>query len=398
MTIIKEICKTKSINMNYLLCFDKYKGTYSAEEVCNLTKTVLNSLLENKSILLPLADGGDGTLDCLLSYLPLVREDIEVTDPLGKKVNSYYLGDKRKKTAYLEMSLYSGLSLLSDKERNPLKTSSKGSGEATLAAIRSGYKTIVIGLGGSAEDDGGAGFLSGLGMKFLNKEGKTIAWLSNETLKDIKDIDDSEFKENIRGIQFVALSDVDNKLLGEDGATYVYARQKGAEEKDLPLLEENMKSFSSLVKQKTSADYSEFPGSGAAGGFGFALRSFCNASFFSGSDYLMNLASFTRRLKEADTVITGEGRTDLSTLEGKIIGKVIKESLAAQKKVILLSGSVSPSFRKEFQENSSVIISPLFKEGKFTKEKALLNKQELFSQALLKALQELKIREEEKQR
>ena len=232
-------------------------------------------------------------------------------------------------TAYIELAKASGINLLKKEELNPYIASTFGLGELINDAINCGIKKIIIGIGGSATNDGGTGMLEALGVKFYDGNNNIIKHISNGRFKEIKRIDEAAFLERIANVEFITLSDVVNPLLGNTGATYIFSPQKGASSEDLKELESNMEYYSSFKEEKR-----DYPGSGAAGGVGYALHGYFNATFFPGIDYLLDLIKFNELVKEYDVIITGEGKVDIQSLLGKVIFKI--SSRCVDRKVIVL--------------------------------------------------------------
>lgn len=312
--------------MKVLSVIDSFKGTITSKRLGQITKEEL----EKKGIeckYLSISDGGEGFLDAISNNLKLDEIIVTVNNPLFKKIEARYLSDNLN-TAYVELAESSGISLLTKDELNPYIASTYGLGEVILDAIKKGHKKIVVGIGGSATNDGGSGMLEALGCKFYNND-KIISRISNNKFKQITRIDDSVLNENIAGIEFVVISDVSNPLLGEKGATYVFSRQKGAKNEDLEILESNMKHYGLFKK-----DYLEYPGAGAAGGVGFALQAYFKAKFYPGIDYILESIDFDNLIKEYDYIITGEGKVDDQSFLGKVVFRIAEK--AKNKKVIIV--------------------------------------------------------------
>ena len=314
--------------MKVLSVIDSFKGTITSKRLGEITKEVLST----KNIdcdYLAISDGGEGFLDAISNNLELKEKYVEVNNPLFRKIKAKYL-TYLEQIAYVELAESSGIGLLSKNELNPFITSTYGLGEVIKDAINNGYKKIVIGIGGSATNDGGSGMLEALGCKFYHNE-ELITHISNYKFKEITKIDDSEFNKTIDGVEFVVISDVTNPLLGEKGATYVFSRQKGAKESQLPELEENMKFYGNFKKE-----YMTSPGSGAAGGVGFALHAYFNAQFYPGIDYILDSINFDQLINDYDYIITGEGKVDDQSFLGKVVFRIAER--AKHKKVIIVCG------------------------------------------------------------
>lgn len=316
-----------------LSIIDSFKGTLTSYELGH----IMTNVLCKKGIdanFIPISDGGDGFLDTIEKVINTTKEKIIIFDPLNRNINSYYLFNKKNNTAYIELAKSSGINLLKLNELNPYQTSTFGLGQTIDKAIKKGVKTIIVGIGGSATNDGGSGMLEALGCVFYDNYGNILHNLSGESIKKISKIDPVPFYEKISNINFIVLSDVKNGLLGINGATYVYSKQKGAKDEDLIILENNMKSYSKVVEELFQERFHDFDGSGAAGGVGFAFHSFFKAKFYPGIEYLLNLVDFDNLIKDYDYIITGEGKIDKQSFDGKVIFGITKR--ANNKKIILV--------------------------------------------------------------
>ena len=321
--------------MKVLTIIDSFKGTITSKKLGEIVKEELEAKDHSVDVI-PVADGGDGFCDAIEDIfisqnIKYKINKVEVKDPLFRKISSYYLVDTNNKIAYIELAKASGLNLLSSDELNPLITSTYGFGELISDAIKKKYKKIVLGIGGSATNDAGCGMLEALGVKFYNGNGDLITQINNTDVGTVEYLDDLDFKEKIKDIEFVVLSDVTNPLLGDNGATYVFSPQKGAKKEDLEYLESNIFNFAKLNKTYINA-----PGSGAAGGVGYALLTYCNAKLYSGIDYILDLINYDDLVKKYDLVITGEGKIDNQSLDGKVIFRISNRSI--NKKVIIVCG------------------------------------------------------------
>ncbi|HHU55415.1 MAG TPA: glycerate kinase [Acholeplasmataceae bacterium] len=319
--------------MKVLSLIDSFKGTISSKDLGR----IMTKILRRKNIdayYMPISDGGEGLLDVICHIKNTKKVYCNAIDPLGRKIKTYYLYNKKENTAYIEMAKSSGLMLIEKEKQNPLIANTYGLGLLIYNAIKKGIKHIIIGIGGSATNDVGVGMLNALGVKFYNHESNIMKEVNNNTLKQIKTIDLNIFNETIKNINFTVLSDVQNPLLGENGATYTYAKQKGAKEEELPILESNIKYFADLVKARLNIDDINFPGGGAAGGVGFAFKVFFNPDFKSGINYILDEIDFDN--SSYDILITGEGKIDNQTMQGKVISGIL--SRVKNKEIILVCG------------------------------------------------------------
>ncbi len=341
--------------MKYLVAPDKYKGSFDALVASEIIKEAIVEVDKGAEVFqLPLADGGEGTLTALSKIFGAKIEQVEVNDPLFRKIKSRigFFEDK----AIIEMAECSGLLILKDEERNPLYTTTYGVGELIKYSISKGVKEILIGIGGSATNDAGTGMLSALGMKFLDENGHELK-PTGENLIKIKKIDDSEFLKDVQKVKFTVLCDVTNPLYGENGAAYVFAPQKGADENAVKLLDEGLKNFANVAKEYLGKDISLSSGAGAAGGLGFALLAFLNAQYVSGIDYLLFASNAEEHVKWADIIITGEGRFDRQSLSGKSTIGIARLGAKFGKMVIVISGSIDCPFEEYTKEGITSIFS-----------------------------------------
>lgn len=322
--------------MNILIACDSFKGSLSSAEVCEYIAKTLNK--ENiKTIICPLADGGEGTVDAFRSALKCETVTVTVHDPLMREISAQYVIAER--TAIIEMSAASGITLLEKNERNPEITSTYGTGELIFDAIEKDCTKIIIGIGGSATNDGGKGCLEALGAVFKDKNDNPLTH-GGASLKELEATDLGNFKKVSDYAELIIACDVTSPLFGEKGATKVFARQKGADDIQIKKLENALIHFGKKSEELLEKDYSTFSGTGAAGGLGFALVAYCGGKLISGFDAISNALNLEEKIKLCDFVITGEGKTDNSTLLGKLPVSVAKLSKKHNKPCILLSGDI----------------------------------------------------------
>ena len=321
--------------MNILVAMDSFKGSLSSLEAGNAVKEgILSASLEHNVTVLPLADGGEGTLRALVDGLNGTYKTKAVTGPDGKKVNASY-GIVNSDTSVIEMAEASGLTLV--EHNDIMSATSYGTGELIKDALDLGIRKFVIGIGGSATNDGGTGLLSALGVRFLDSNGQDVPQ-GAIGLKTLKQIDISGLDKRISESEFKVACDVTNPLLGINGCSHVYAPQKGATEEQIKDMDEWMRNYSVLTSEVIPEADSELPGSGAAGGVGFALRNYLGAMLMSGSKLVFDVTGLTDHIKNADMLITGEGRIDGQSMSGKgpvEAGKIAKEN---GKKAIVFAG------------------------------------------------------------
>ena len=320
-----------------LLAPNSFKGTISAESAVKYLSLALRNKLPNTTCVpVPVADGGDGTIAAIEKSIVGQRHGALVVSPYGKKIKAeYFVIDGTK--AIIESALASGLALCADESLDPLIATSKGTGELVLRAVHEGLKEIYVCLGGSATNDCGIGLAEALGAKFLDGEGNEI--VSARDMDKIQRIDVSGIDEQVKAARIRILCDVTNPLTGKDGATYCYGPQKGADEAVITLLESGMLNMEKLLNDHAGFSVCSQNGAGAAGGMGAMLMALFGAKAVPGSEAILDVADFDRKLRNASLVITGEGRIDSSTLSGKAAGAVISRSIKAGVPVALIAGS-----------------------------------------------------------
>jgi glycerate 2-kinase len=324
--------------MNILIACDSFKDALNATAVCGAIEKGLH--LANPAFntkIFPLADGGEGLSEVLSYHLGLKRIDLEVHDPLFRKISATYNLSEDQQTAFIEMAQAAGLQLLANEERNPLLTSTFGVGQMIEHALEMGAKRIVLGIGGSATNDLGIGMAAALGWQFLDEVQNVLSPIGGN-LGKIHSIVNPDMK-NLEGIEFDVMSDVKNPLLGASGAAQVYARQKGANDAAIIQLEKGAENLFQAVN--VPIEKAAVPGAGAAGGLGFGLMHFLGASLKSGIDTMMDLTHFDQQVAWSDLIITGEGRLDSQTAQGKLIAGIIQR--ASPKPVIALCGALDAS-------------------------------------------------------
>ena len=304
---------------------DSFKGSASSLEVCNyIERGVLKVIKDADIIKIPIADGGEGTVESILYAAGGNIKKINVKNPEGKIIEAKY-GIINKEKAVIEMAEASGLTLIDDKTRNPLKYSTYGTGEFIKDALNNNIKEILIGIGGSATNDCGIGMANALGYKFLDKDNNELEAIAENMIK-VADIDDSNVDKRIFDIKITAACDVKNPLYGKNGATAVYGKQKGVTEESFDILDDGLKNIAKIIKEKFGKEIDYMEGAGAAGGLGGGLVAFCNAQLKSGIDAVLDIIDFESKIKDASLIITGEGAIDKQTKEGKVPVGVAKRA------------------------------------------------------------------------
>jgi glycerate 2-kinase len=341
--------------MNILIACDSFKDALSAPEVCQaIAAGWLMAHPETQTTIFPLADGGEGTSEILGFHLNFDNIECTVHDPLFRPTTAVYgfeheafksgdLNERNERVAFIEMAQAAGLQKLTMDERNPLKTSTFGVGEMILEAVRRGATKIVLAIGGSATNDGGIGMAAALGYRFLDENGEKLTPIGGN-LSKIKTIQTDFVKIDLSKIQVEAMCDVNNPLFGERGAAYVYARQKGADDKMIEELDEGLKNLADIVSKTTSLITHHLSpitnGAGAAGGLGYGAMVFLNATLKRGIELILDATNFDKALIISDLVITGEGRLDSQTAQGKLISGIVNRAKQHRKPVIALCGAL----------------------------------------------------------
>jgi glycerate kinase len=336
--------------MKIVIAPDSFKNCLRADFVAKYIAQGYSSVRGGDSIeIIPLADGGEGSCDIIRHFTAAEKKSFQVHDPLMRKIRANAIiwgGD----CAAFEMASASGIELLDRKELNPLLTTTFGAGEILKKLIDKKFRKILICIGGSATNDCGAGFLQALGVKYFDKEGKLLAnGIGGGMLKKICKIDFSALSKLPADLQLTVACDVTNPLCGKKGASYTFAPQKGADREMVIELDRNLKYFRQLCIRCNAAQDSSLPGDGAAGGLGFALQQLLKAELRSGADYIINLAKLPESLKDADLLITGEGRTDSQSFDGKLCAVAAGYARKNNVKTILLSGSLGGSYDKMYE-------------------------------------------------
>ncbi len=323
--------------MNILVCPDKFKGSLTAHQVCNAINNAIREVMPKAQVrLTPLADGGEGTCALLTEWHGGHTQAVPVHGPLFGEIIAHYGISGDGQSAYIEMAEASGLTLLKPGERNPLHTTSLGTGELIADALDRGVNLIILGIGGSATNDAGIGMASALGYTFHDADGNTLK-PTGENLIRIHSIRRDNLHPRLGAVEVIALCDVTNPLYGPNGAAYVYGPQKGADEESVEALDKGLRNFHHVVTEQLARS-ADFPGAGAAGGLGAGARIFLNASVQPGVNYIIRDSGLIKLIEQADMVITGEGKVDTQTFSGKVVSEVIRISVEAGKPVYVICG------------------------------------------------------------
>ncbi|HDR8155927.1 TPA: glycerate kinase [Bacillus cereus] len=343
--------------MKVVIASDSYKESLKAIEVCGAIERGFRAIFPNAEyVKIPIGDGGEGTVESLVDATGGRIISISVTGPLREAIQAFYGISKDKKTAFIEMAAASGLQHVPVEKRNPLITTTKGTGELILHALDQGVEYIILGLGGSATNDGGTGMLAALGVRFINDKGEVID-PSGGTLHSIVAIDFSRMDPRLKGVKIEAACDVDNPLVGMQGASFIFGRQKGANVEMMKELDENLQHYANMLKRYVSFDVSEIPGAGAAGGMGAAVISVLKGDLRRGIEIVLDYTNFDKHIEDANLIITGEGRIDKQTAYGKAPVGVAGRAKRFSVPVIAIGGSVSPDYSAVYEKGIDAVFS-----------------------------------------
>ncbi len=343
----------RSVMKKFILIPDSFKGTLSSERVCELISNKINVIFPDSDVVsLPVADGGEGTVDCFLTATGGERVSSVFKNPFCEDISAYY-GMISDDTAVIETAQTAGLPLIEDR-KNPLKASTVGVGEQIVHAAQRGAKNIIIGLGGSCTNDFGCGAAYASGVRFFDKSGNEFMPVG-ETLKDIYRIDKSGYK--LRGVRLIAMCDVNNPPYGENGAAKIFAPQKGASEKEVALLDEGVKHVCDILKRDFGEDYSQLEGGGAAGAFGAGMKAFFDAELKSGIETVLDTLDFDKRLMGADYVFTGEGKIDGQSIRGKVVAGVAARAKNKSVPVIAVVGGADGDMSELYKAGVTAVFA-----------------------------------------
>lgn len=342
--------------LNIVVASDSYKGSASTFEVNQAIAAGIKRILPQATVKqLPVGDGGENTAHALTTALGGKEKTVTVTGPLGEPVEASYglLGQGR---AIIEMAQASGLTKLPADSLNPFQTTTYGTGELIKAALDDGVQEIYVGIGGSATNDGGLGMAQALGYEFKDEHGLEVGYGASEIIK-IKSISKQKVDPRLFKTKISILSDVTNPLVGKNGASYVYGKQKGATDDDLPLLDQLLERFASLLQESFNQDVRTKAGGGAAGGLGAGLMLFCGAKFYQGVDKILDLLGIDQMLESADLVITGEGKIDAQSLNGKAPIGIAKRAKKYGLPVIAIVGGVNGDIEKVYEHGIDLVLT-----------------------------------------
>lgn len=341
---------------NFILVPDSFKGTLSAIEVCNIMKSSIKNLYKDANIIsVPVADGGEGTVDAFLYALGGEKKSVWVSDAFNEQKILAHYAMLKDDIAVIEMAACAGLPLVKNR-LEPDKTTTFGVGELIIDAINSGAKKIILGLGGSATNDGGCGMAAALGVKFKDEQNQEFI-PTGGTLSQIYKIDMNNIYSKIKDVEFVSMCDVDNPLCGKLGASAVFAPQKGADEDMVRLLDEGLAHLAKIIKRDLHIEVKDIKGAGAAGGLGAGSIAFLQSKLTKGIDVILDTIKFDELVSKADIVFTGEGKFDSQSLHGKVVMGVANRSQKYKTPVIVVTGAIGENIQEAYNKGITAIFS-----------------------------------------
>lgn len=366
-----------------IIAIDSFKGCLTSAEAGKAAARGINSVdALCETLIIPVADGGEGLLDVLVTATQGKYISLSAHGPLMETIETYYGISGDGKNAMIEMAAVNGLPLIPAKRRNPMLTTTFGTGELIKDALERGCREFILGIGGSATNDAGLGTLQALGFRFLDKTGHALGF-GGQILAQVADVDSSGIHPALKEARFTVACDVRNPFSGPEGAAYIFARQKGADDEMIRTLDKGMQSLAKVIKKVTGKDITRHPGAGAAGGMGGGLLAFLDAGLKPGTQLLLDIIGFQEKIKGADLIITGEGKADRQTAMGKVPYGILKEAQKQQIPVIVVAGSIEdlPQLNKAgFKGVFSIAPGPIALEKAMEPEFAKENISRLTSQ------------------
>lgn len=349
--------------MKFVVIPDSFKGTMSSAKICELmSETMKKHFPESEVVCIPVADGGEGSVDAFLEAVGGKKEFVVVKNPYFEDMTAFYGMLENEKIAVIEMSACAGLPLVTEcrkrsgsdsfagKERkNPAKATTYGVGQMILDAAEKGAEKIIVGLGGSCTNDGGCGAASAIGVKFYNDKNEDFVPVGG-TLRAIQKIDMTQRNPILKDVEIITMCDIDNPMFGKAGAAHVFAPQKGADAGMVQMLDEGLKHLSAKITQAVGRDISKIPGTGAAGAMGAGMIAFFDSHLQMGIETVLDTVHFDEKISDADYIFTGEGNMDSQSLRGKVISGIAKRAKMQNKKVIAIVGGAEDAEIKEAYE------------------------------------------------
>lgn len=340
----------------FLLIPDSFKGTMSSMEICSLLEEKIQEYYPAAEIhSIPVADGGEGSVDCFLQALGGEKVIVTTNNPFFEPIDSYYGLIDNGRTAVIEMAASAGLPLIEDR-KDPLKASTFGVGELILHAARKGVSKIIMGLGGSCTNDGGCGAACAVGIRFLDEAGNSFI-PTGDTLHRIQQLDLSQIEPMIKDIEFVTMCDIDNPMYGPTGAAAIFGPQKGAKPEEIELLDAGVRHLSQIIKQTMGLDLAFVPGTGAAGAMGAGMAAFFHSRLQMGIQTILDTVQFEELATGANMIFTGEGKLDSQSLRGKVVIGVARRAKALGVPVTALVGDIGDDMEAAYDEGVSAIFS-----------------------------------------
>ena len=335
---------------------DSFKGTLSSQQVCREIAQAAGKVFPGcQVIVVPVADGGEGSVEAFLSAVGGERKELEVQGPFGERVPAFYGLLDGGRTGVIEMAACAGLPLAQGR-LDPARASTYGVGQLLVHAVEQGCEKIILGLGGSCTNDGGCGAAAAAGARFFRENGESFV-PTGGTLGEIAQVDVGELREKFRGVELIAMCDIDNPLYGKTGAAYVFGPQKGADPALVELLDQNLRELERAVKTSLGVDLAQMPGAGAAGGMGYGMAALFGAKLQPGIDTVLDTVGFDGLVKGADLVFSGEGRLDSQSLGGKVVDGVARRAKDAGVPLVALVGQIGEGFEPMYHRGLSAVFS-----------------------------------------
>lgn len=376
--------------MKFLFASDSFKGSLTSKEISEmLTASAKEVFGDVECVGIPVADGGEGTVDALIEAVGGEKIFVNVHGPLMEEVSAYY-GKLSEKRAVIEMASASGLTLVEQDKRNPLYTTTYGTGELIRDALDKGFTELYIAIGGSATNDGGMGCAKALGIRFLDEKGEELSGVGAD-LEKVREIDFSGTDPRLKDTDITVMCDVTNPLCGENGATRTFGPQKGASPEQIEQLEKGMCNYRDVIKKLLGKDPDEISGSGAAGGLGTMLMTLLPGKRKSGIETVLDLVEFDSLLRDTDLVVTGEGRSDWQSCFGKVVCGVGERAKKAGVPVMLLCGSIGPGAEGLYDHGITSMMTTV--EEPMPLEEAMKRAKELYERAAVRMFRTIKIGE-----
>ena len=344
--------------MKFVLIPDSFKGTLSSSQICEILKTgVEKHFPGSETVSIPVADGGEGSVDAFIAAVGGTKEHVTVKNPYFEDMESYYGLIDEGQTAVIEMAACAGLPLVENR-KDPRKTTTYGVGQLIVAAAEKGVKKIIVGLGGSCTNDGGCGAAAAAGIRFYDEAGEEFVPTGGTTEK-IRRIDLSGYNPVLRSVEIVTMCDIDNPMYGPTGAAYIFGPQKGADAKMVLELDEGIANLSQVIAQTIGKDISQIPGTGAAGAMGAGMIAFFGSRLQMGIQTVLDTVKFDQLIEDADYIFTGEGKLDSQSLRGKVVIGIAQRAKTQNKPVVAVVGGAEDSQIEQAYEMGVTAVFPI---------------------------------------